>query len=311
MNNDAHSGAAPAQPGTGAAYIDVEYFTDPLCGWSWAFEAPWRALRWRYPARIRWHYRMAGLIPKWEGYRDEEANVSRPAQMGPHWLYRARSTGQPMHTRIWVNDPPESSMPSCLAVKTAALHGGAAAELYLRRLREAIALEERNIAQEGVLLASAQELAAVLSTPTLIGSAGRSFDAVKFEQDWYGEAAGGDLREDLRETRYLQIQQLPALVFHGPAVPPFIVSGYRSLPQLERALAHSCGEALPPPREGSVRDFVEGWPGCTAVEIATGIAQSVETVQRELRELVERGDLSEQADLYRVAPALLAPLRTC
>lgn len=50
--------------------ILIDYYTDPLCSWSWAFEAQWRRLRYVYGGQMRWRYRMGGLLPNWQSYDD-------------------------------------------------------------------------------------------------------------------------------------------------------------------------------------------------------------------------------------------------
>jgi putative protein-disulfide isomerase len=60
----------------------IEYYTDPLCSWSWAFEPQWRYLRYNCGERLTWRYRMGGLLPDWQSYQDPFNDVGNPAQMG-------------------------------------------------------------------------------------------------------------------------------------------------------------------------------------------------------------------------------------
>jgi hypothetical protein len=57
------------------------------------------------------------------------------------WLQTASASGMPVDARLWLDAPPKTSYPACLAVKAAAEQGLDAR--YLRRLREAIAVEGR------------------------------------------------------------------------------------------------------------------------------------------------------------------------
>jgi putative protein-disulfide isomerase len=79
--------------------------------------------------------------------------------MGPLWMQARLVSGMPSDGRIWIEDPPSSLYPGCLAVKAAGLQSALAAERLLRRLREAVMIERRNIARRDVVLAVADELA--------------------------------------------------------------------------------------------------------------------------------------------------------
>jgi len=79
-------GAGPlGGPAPGAPPVEVVYYTDPLCCWSWAFEPHWRRLRAEFGAALDCRYRMAGMIADWGSYSDPLNSVSRPLQMGPIW----------------------------------------------------------------------------------------------------------------------------------------------------------------------------------------------------------------------------------
>jgi len=129
---------------TVGANLQIEYFTDPLCCWSWAFEQPWRSLRAVLGDHLTWHYRLGGLIPSWDRYEDPLHNVHRPAQMAPLWFEVRQLTGVSLDERIWQEDPPSSSYPACLAVKAAELQSPQAADLLLGRLREAVMVQRQH-----------------------------------------------------------------------------------------------------------------------------------------------------------------------
>src|SRR4051812_28814571 len=62
--------------------VELTYYTDPLCPWSWAMEPHWRRLRFEFGGRIAWRYVMGGMVKDWRSYRDEINSVHRPSQMG-------------------------------------------------------------------------------------------------------------------------------------------------------------------------------------------------------------------------------------
>jgi putative protein-disulfide isomerase len=213
----------PARPA-----LAVEYFTDPLCPWCWAFERPWRRLRAALGDRLACRYRMAGLIADWDHYADPVHSVHRPAQMATLWFQVRQVAGVDLDERIWLDDPPASSYPACLAVKAAELQSSRAAELLLARLREAVMLSRRNIARWEEIQAVAEELAA--QEPG-------AFDAGRFAGDLNGEEAAGAFRDDVMQARYRQIGRFPALLVTAPGGPAALLTGYRPYEILREAFA--------------------------------------------------------------------------
>jgi predicted DsbA family dithiol-disulfide isomerase len=182
--------------------LEVTYYTDPLCCWSWAMEPHWRRLLDELGDRLAWRYRMGGMIADWASYQDPVNAVRRPSQMGPVWMEARHLAGAALDERIWIEDPPASSYPACLAVEAAGLQSSAAADAYLRRARQAVMTERRNIARREILLELAAEFAA--GTPGLL-------DPERFAADLGSEAALAALREDLKECRYRGIGRFPTL----------------------------------------------------------------------------------------------------
>jgi predicted DsbA family dithiol-disulfide isomerase len=209
--------------------VEALYFTDPLCSWSWALEPELRRLETEFGGAVQWRTVLGGMISDWLTYSDPLNAVSRPAQMGPQWLHVKRLTGVEIDERIWVEDPPASSYPACLAVKAAELQGAEAGARYLVRAREAVMRERRNIARPEVLLELAEELAAVRSL---------GFEAERFRSDFASEAAQEAFRDDLKETRYREIGRFPTLVFRAPRGSGVLLAGYRPYAALRAALLH-------------------------------------------------------------------------
>lgn len=86
---------------------------------------------------------MGGLIPSWTNFHDEVNAVTRPVQMGPVWMHAGQVANRPIHHLLWMKNPPSSSYPACIAVKSAQLQSGGHGESLLQRLREAAMVEEK------------------------------------------------------------------------------------------------------------------------------------------------------------------------
>ena len=269
------SAAAPAPASTpdgedesaGGAAVEAVYYTDPLCSWSWAFEPQLRRLRFALGGRLAWRTRMGGLLPDWSAFEDPLNGVSRPLQMGPLWYEVRHRSGQPVDDRLWLEDPPASSFPACLAVKAAGLQSDAAADRLLRRLREAALTERRNVARRDVLLALAEEVA--VAHPAVL-------DAGRLAADLDGEAARTAFRADLQEARYLGITRFPALTLRraGEDGRALLLVGWRPYDALLRAV-----RAVAPEVEGERQAVCPGayrafWGGATDREVEEGVGRT-------------------------------------
>jgi predicted DsbA family dithiol-disulfide isomerase len=207
--------------------IDILYYTDPLCCWSWAFEPQWRRLQYEFSGKITWRYCMGGLLPGWKDYHDPVNSVSRPAQMGPVWMHARQLSGMPMHDRVWIKDPPFSSYPACVAVKCACLQSLDAGEKYLQLLRGACMVKGWNIARQAVLIKVAT---------CLVGHYPLCMDLNRFTRDIKNYAGLEAFREDLQNLRYHNIKRFPTLVIRSSGQPAIIITGYRPYPVLLEAL---------------------------------------------------------------------------
>jgi putative protein-disulfide isomerase len=275
------------------ALVQVEYFTDPLCSWSWAFEVQWRRLRYECAERLNWRYRMGGLIANWRGYDDPLNDIRSPAQMGPQWFEVHEMSGMPLDDQLWQSDPPASSYPACIAVKAAERQGATAIEAYLRRLREAVMMERRNIARRDILLAVAQEAAAA-----------GLLDLDHFCDDLDAAEPTDSFRQDLRDAAYYGIGRFPTLILHRYDGRGIVLVGYRPYEALKAAIEHLVpGITQPPalPPEELAVAYVTRWGRVVARELMEVLGYSdLDQVQQLLESLVARNRLirADDAPIY-------------
>lgn len=140
--------------------VEVRYYTDPACSWSWGTEPKLRRLMWEFGDKLRFTWVMGGLARQYgPDYRDEESGIgSGPdcfADLMAHWLDASAETGMPIDARIWSKNPISSTYPACQAVKAAAEQGPEAADRYLRRLREGLLTERKKLDHAEALIGEA------------------------------------------------------------------------------------------------------------------------------------------------------------
>jgi predicted DsbA family dithiol-disulfide isomerase len=169
----------------------------------------------------------------------------------------------PIEPHLWMTDPPASSWPSCLAVKAAELQSPAAADLYLRRVRETAMVEGRNIARPEVLLDVAAATEA--DRPDL-------FDAGAFAADLDGREAWRAFQEDRKEARFRGVGRFPCLMIQPAGAPPVFLVGWRPYPDLQQAVAAAAPDIGPERRPGSAEAYRTYWARLSERELseATG-----------------------------------------
>jgi putative protein-disulfide isomerase len=217
FKKDNHSAADPV--------IDITIYTDPLCCWSWAFEPQLEKIKAALSQRAIWTYRMGGLIPTWKNFHDEVNSVTRPVQMGPVWMHAGQVANMPIHHQIWMQDPPSSSYPACIAVKAVQLQSPEAGTLYLKMLRNACMVNGENIAKEDVLFRIAKALKDIFT----------SLDLDQFQKDYHGDAARDEFREDLDLVRKYNINRFPTLIVKA-GVKAIMIPGYRQHEEVLNAI---------------------------------------------------------------------------
>lgn len=209
--------------------IEVLCFTDPLCCWSAALQPHLEKLKNEFPGNIHIRYCMSAMIADWNTYNDPLFSVQKPIQMGPVWMEARHTTGADIHDHIWVSDPPSSSFPACLAVKTAEIQSSQAADQMLFALREAVMKKGLNIAKESVISAVAEELAALMPG---------EFDLERFKREYNQSECRNLLRQDLKEVKLHQVGRFPTLIVRKKGYQSVMLTGYRPYETLVSAFEY-------------------------------------------------------------------------
>lgn len=224
---------APARTTATAIYV-----TDPICSGCWALEPAWRKLAHRHREILSVRHVYGGLLPAWEGFADRGAGISAPADVAPHWAEVAERSGQAINPTVWESDPPSSSYPPSKAAHVVRMLDPSSEEPFLRRIREAIFVEARNIARPEVLVACAEDV---------------GIDARAFTTLLEADAGARGLDSDLSEARALGVRVFPTLIFSG-AGSSVTLAGTHPFHQLESALLTAAGAAaeqrVTPPSAG-------------------------------------------------------------
>lgn len=226
-------GAAAQSRSDQPAALEVEYWTDPLCCWSWACEPQLQLFRKALRTPLIWRIRLGGMIRDWNHYNDPINAIARPAQMGPLWFQARHTTGVFIDESIWRDDPPASSYPACIAVKTAELQSPLAAERYLHRLRVAVMTQRRNIARRSVLMQIAEELA---------GDEPHLLDAAVFANQLDAPEPRHAFREDLKQAAYCDIGRFPTFILRRGNGRGLVLVGYHPADALHQAVAQLANE---------------------------------------------------------------------
>ncbi len=204
--------------------VKVNYFTDPICPWSWALEPALRRLLEEFAGNLQITYVMCGMVPEWEEGAEGTLSKLLPSTLEAQWC-----SGMPTDARGWLEDPPRTSSLACVAVKAAAAQGDPTR--YLRRLREGFLCRRQRLDTAEALIAQARLVPALdperfardLHSATTVAAFEADLKLAQSAADRAGEGTPADRPE------------LPSLEFQGAGGNMCGVYGFATYEELHRA----------------------------------------------------------------------------
>jgi predicted DsbA family dithiol-disulfide isomerase len=117
------------------AGIHAYFYTDPACPWSWSLQPALRRLTVEFDGAFELRPVMGGLAREF----------GEPLDLVREWLDAGDAGGMPVDPRLWLESPPTSSFPACLAVEAAGEQGRDHQAGYLRAVRQGLACGRRKL----------------------------------------------------------------------------------------------------------------------------------------------------------------------
>jgi predicted DsbA family dithiol-disulfide isomerase len=207
--------------------VHVTYYTDPASPGSWGDEPSLRRVLARFGEGVTISYVMGGLARR----------IADPLRMLREVLDVAAESAMPVDPRLWLEHPPASSYPACLAVKAAAEQG--LDGRYLRRAREGLMCERRKLDNADALVDLARTVDGI--------------DVARFAVDLASNAIVESFGADLERTRAAAGDSARALPFAEVEGAP----GLHEVADIERLVeqAGAAPASAPPGVEAVLRRF--------------------------------------------------------
>ena len=202
----------------GNKLIQVMYFTDPICSTCWIIQPLLRKLKLEYDHYIDIDYRMGGLLPSWENYN--KGIIQKPSDAAKHWEEVSVSYEMPLDGDVWLEDPLASSYPPSIAFKAAQIQNIDKAILFLRRIKEMVFLEKKNIIKWRYIERAALEA---------------GLDSARLLRDIEGEARVL-FSKDLLMAEQLRVTVFPTLFFSNCGDKRYILKGFQPYEKYEEII---------------------------------------------------------------------------
>ena len=255
--------------------IRVIYFTDPICSSCWTVEPQLRKLLVEYGDNIALEYHMGGLLPSWDMFTS--GPITKPADVGRLWDELGARSEMPIDGEVWRADPLSSSYPPCRAYKAAELQGKEKASRFLRRIREMVMLENKNIARLEHLEQAAAD---------------SGLDPARFVDD-YNSRSQQLFQKDLELRAQYGVRGFPAVFFVNGASNQILVYGSKPYENYEAAIRE-----LAPSAEKKQAlaggDLLDRYPTLTTKEYSVITGVSIEEAEHILTALEQKGAIQKQ-----------------
>jgi len=257
--------------------VKLLYFTDPICSSCWGIEPQLRKLKQEYGDYFDIEYRMGGLLKSWSEYGGSDVNG--PQSVAQHWEEAGAYYQMPIDGDVWNEDPLHSSYPPAIGFKAAQLQDTHKADRFLRRIKEMVFIEKKNIAKLENLLQAAKDT---------------GLDSHKFEDD-FKHKAKQLFEEDLSMAREWGVRGFPTIYFIDGDDNRFKVYGSKPYLVYEQALLKLVQGEVRKEMPSSYDTILKGYDTVTLKEFAVFYNKSSEDAEAILNKLEQQKKVKRMA----------------
>ncbi|HAK80611.1 MAG TPA: dithiol-disulfide isomerase [Runella sp.] len=252
--------------------VKIIYYTDPICSSCWGIEPQLRKLKLEYGSSLEIEYRMGGLLPDWSY---NSGGISKPSDVAHHWDEVSHHYDMPIDGDVWLEDPLSSSYPPSIAFKAAQLQDQQKAVLFMRKIREMVFLQKKNISKWSNLADAALAV---------------GLDVNKLKTDYDGKAKGL-FSEDLGLGRQLGVRGFPTMFFVDNSGKQVVVYGSKPFSAYEQAILQLYPSAKKKEINQEWRSLFSVYPSLTAREFAELSGVPRKESESFLQDLTQQGHL--------------------
>lgn len=245
-------------------FIHVDYFTDPICSSCWGIEPQLQKLKLEYGDYLDFTYHMGGLLPSWETYKTEEIN--KPEDVAFHWYQASVFYEMPIESSIWLIDPLESSYPPSIAFKAAQIQDYNKSLVFLRRLKEMVFLEKKNITKWEHIEEACTHA---------------ELDLIQLKLD-YENDANLLFKKDLELTKKNKIHGFPTFIFKSKNGQTITLSGFQPYSVFEKIIIDLCPNAEKKVYNASWQSLFKNFPLMATREYSLFTYQTQKQAEEEL-----------------------------
>lgn len=246
--------------------IEIYMFIDPLCPECWGLEPVIKKLQTLYGNYIKIIYFVGRKV-------NEPPFKQSREYLAKQWERTASRSGMSCDGDLWFENPIPSPYIASLAVKAAEFQGRKAAARFLRKIREFVFLEKKNISEKQVLLECAK-LA--------------ELDVQEFENDLHSKRALKAYQCDLKISSEMEINEYPSLIFFSENVEEAGIKVSGIVPFdvcvdiMREILNHEPVQAKLP----TLEEFLQKYRFVATKEIEVVYDLPAECVEKEMKKLV-------------------------
>lgn len=262
--------------------IKVIYYTDPICSSCWGIEPQLRKLKLAYGHTLDIEYKMGGLLPDWSY---NSGGISKPSDVAHHWDEVSQYYQMPIDGDIWLENPLDSSYPSSIAFKAAQIQDEKKAVIFLRKLRELLFLQKKNITEWKYV-----ELASNYA----------KLNTIQLKKEYQG-IAKTLFQKDLELSKQLGVRGFPTLFFVGDNKTE-IVYGFKPYSTFEKAIQKINPNIKAKPFSTTISDLFAKYPTLTVKEYSVLTDIDMQKAKTHLEDLIVQNKATKistkNGDLY-------------